>query len=713
MNTPAKQRAFVLLELLNHMVLIAEEAKRRGFRVIALNHDPLRDSGPFEVREGVVDEVVPIASWSDNETIRTVILDLHHRYDVVGTYAAFEAVLPFEAELRELAGLPNSGAGSVSRALDKTHVRRKLYAEGLSELRSTTLTEALTWDRWQFERPAVLKPANGTGSALCFIVSSLEELHEAARQTGSVEVGNPLMSEYISAHGGFVLEEKAEGELLSVESLVDRGRVNTVGLTGRYVLAADPVVEQGVVFPYPHPRLAEITAKAEAFHKSLGISHGATHLEVMVSPQGPIELIDFNIRVGGVANVVSYGKAFGIDYAVPLTDIACGIAPDLSFIARPTRYAVDMLVLPPSDATELVSVDFPEAADCRRVTKPLGGPLSGRADQLDVIAMFVVDADDLAELHSKALRARRDLVVNGRPLGDDPNNILSHPRFIPLRRDASGGDRRERTPVTDIQTAPPAGTDALARLDTLYEEHFARVYDEAATAELREGFKREHVVPLRGFCPPALLEELRAEAFGIMDEHGVSRNLTFKVTDNTPRQMTTVGQPVIVEHGPLIHATYFAPAVKDLLTRVVGEEVFTCPYAGEHYVISRLGRTGDTHGWHWDDYTYGFVLILEAPHHREGGFVQAVPHTSWDKENPDVHGALIKSQVRSYAFQPGDAYVIKTDTTMHRVYPIRGEGRRTIVNMTWVNADDLERPMTHETNDILFGGAAPDPASLR
>ncbi|MEU8518271.1 hypothetical protein [Streptomyces sp. NBC_01216] len=251
---------------------------------------------------------------------------------------------------------------------------------------------------------------------------------------------------------------------------------------------------------------------------------------------------------------------------------------------------------------------------------------------------------------------------------------------------------------------------AADEVDGLLSRHFAEKFDTAATAEIREKFAAEHIVPLRGLLPPELFVPIRDEAFGIMDRHGVSHDLTFEITDNTPRSMTTVGQPVIKDEGPLIDAFYFSPRVLDLVSRVVGEKVHTCPYAGEHYVISRLLKSGDTHGWHWDDYTYGIILVLEAPHYTEGGFVQAVSHTSWDKENPDVHGALISSQVRSYALEPGDAYVVKTNTTMHRVYPIRGEGRRTIVNMTLASDDDLSRPMTHETNDALFGGVR-DPRS--
>ena len=253
-------------------------------------------------------------------------------------------------------------------------------------------------------------------------------------------------------------------------------------------------------------------------------------------------------------------------------------------------------------------------------------------------------------------------------------------------------------------------TITAADVNGLLGRHIAEKFAGADLAALRERFAAEHIIPLRGLCPPELFGPIKDEACGIMDRYGVSHDVVFEITDNTPRSMTTVGQPVIKDEGPLIDAFYFSQEMLDLVTGVVGEQVHTCPYAGEHYVISRLGRSGDTHGWHWDDYTYGIILVLETPHYTEGGFVQAVPNTSWNKENPDVYGALISSQVRSYALEPGDAYVVKTNTTMHRVHPIRGEGRRTIVNMTLASTEDLGRPMTHETNDALFGGVR-DPRS--
>jgi hypothetical protein len=424
------KKAFVLLELMNHMVLVAKAVKSRGYDVVALNHGPLRTDGPFAVPDGLVDEVVPVRSWSDPGPVRELLADVSARYEVVGTYTGFEAPLPFEAELRELAGLPNNGSDNVRRVLDKLTVRRTLYRQGLSRLRSASLTEALAWDRWEFSRPAVLKPTHGTGSALCRFVSSREDLHAAADEVASGGVVNPLMNDYIRSHGEFVLEEQAEGELLSVESLVYRGRVHVIGLMGRYVLADDPVVEQGFLFPYHHPRLAEITARAEEFHHALGVVHGPTQIEVMVPDDGPVELVDFNVRLAGTASVVCFSRAYGVDYPSLLADVACGVEPDLSFLDEPHRYASEMLVLPPPGTTELRELAFPPEAECTRWAKEPGQRLTGRADQLDVVGMFVVVADSASEVHRKAIDARCRVVVNGEELGDNPNNHLACSPYI-------------------------------------------------------------------------------------------------------------------------------------------------------------------------------------------------------------------------------------------------------------------------------------------
>jgi len=421
-------RTFVLFEMQGFQVRVAEEAKRRGYHTVVLNHDPLRTSGASAVAPGVVDEYVHVESWSDVDAVRALVRDVAKRHDVAGVHSAFEPTQRYAIELRVYFGLPHNTVADTLLALDKVQVRRRLYEAGLTELRSAELTDALGWDTWRFDGPAVLKPANGTASVLCHVVDSLDGLRAAAAQVRSARIPNALMHDYVTAHGEFVLEEQARGELLSVESLVSGGRLRHVGLTGRYLLAADPVVEQGLFLPYAHPREAEIRAAAERFHECLNITEGATHLEVMVPDEGPVELIDFNLRFAGLGSIVLASEVYGLPFAGFLTDLALGEEPDLPALAADHKYAVDVAVMPPPGVTELHDLTLPPDTLAHRVTKKIGGPLRGSNAQIDTVAWFVVTGATAAEAHRNALAARAATILNGEPLGDGPALIC--PRYV-------------------------------------------------------------------------------------------------------------------------------------------------------------------------------------------------------------------------------------------------------------------------------------------
>jgi hypothetical protein len=56
--------------------------------------------------------------------------------------------------------------------------------------------------------------------------------------------------------------------------------------------------------------------------------------------------------------------------------------------------------------------------------------LTGRADQLDAIGMFIVTGATASEAHEAGLAARREVVFNGTRLGDNPNNTVAYSTFI-------------------------------------------------------------------------------------------------------------------------------------------------------------------------------------------------------------------------------------------------------------------------------------------
>jgi hypothetical protein len=89
-----------------------------------------------------------------------------------------------------------------------------------------------------------------------------------------------------------------------------------------------------------------------------------------------------------------------------------------------------MVVLPPPHMTEFREIVFPPASIAGRAMKTTGQRLTGRADQLDAVGMFIITGGTAAEAHSKALEARRQTMVNGEPLGDNPNNAVLFSEFI-------------------------------------------------------------------------------------------------------------------------------------------------------------------------------------------------------------------------------------------------------------------------------------------
>ena len=84
--------------------------------------------------------------------------------------------------------------------------------------------------------------------------------------------------------------------------------------------------------------------------------------------------------------------------------------------------------MPPPGVTELRDLTLPPDTLAHRVTKKVGGPLSGRNAQIDTVAWFAVTGATAAEAHRNALAARAATILNGEPMGDGPALIC--PRHV-------------------------------------------------------------------------------------------------------------------------------------------------------------------------------------------------------------------------------------------------------------------------------------------
>lgn len=188
-----------------------------------------------------------------------------------------------------------------------------------------------------------------------------------------------------------------------------------------------------------------------------------------------------------------------------------------------------------------------------------------------------------------------------------------------------------------------------------------------------------------------------------MDEFGVKRDLTIAETNNTPRKMATVNNANCRDSGNLIPKIYDSEIFHNFLSQIAGETVNKCPIVDEQIAITLLTEPGNTHGWHWDDFSFGLVWIIESPDPNFGGFTQCVPNTVWNKEKPDVLRTIVENPIRSYSFPVGSFYFFRSGTTLHRVHPLTKKTRRLIVNMDWASDADLEREVDISTTQKLYG----------
>jgi L-lysine 4-chlorinase len=224
--------------------------------------------------------------------------------------------------------------------------------------------------------------------------------------------------------------------------------------------------------------------------------------------------------------------------------------------------------------------------------------------------------------------------------------------------------------------------DAHENQDLFWEQHrFAR-----------DGYlKINHLVDDR--VKAVVMREVRE----LLAQHGKRRDVLIESTGNTPRHLSNVPKETIASHGKAIPAVYRSNYVMRMIEKIVKEDIIPVPWHWDEFIINSQHKVGDTHGWHWGDYPYTIIWVVQATPINTGGLLECVPHTYWNKKGPRIEELLVENKIDSYFHESGDVYLLKADTTLHRVKPITENITRIILNTTWERAKDKDRVVEHET----------------
>ncbi|RJO66626.1 MAG: ATP-grasp domain-containing protein [Myxococcales bacterium] len=277
-------------------------------------------------------------------------VDIRDREAVLAAARAFKAggvmplndfATPTAAYVAGRLGLPGLSEAAAEAATDKGVMRERWRAAGLRqpEFRIVAAPEDAARALAEIGCPAIVKPAySGGGGRGVVIVARPEEMKEAfADAKRSALNGRVLVETYI------------EGVEMTVESLTAQGRTEILAMSDkikpamRYRVATD-LFYPAEFAPAVLDRCRELTRRAV---EALGVSIGAAHTELIVTPAGEPVLVECGARGGGghiFSTIVEWVS--GVPMPAAWAALLCGEAAEIA--PRRERAAIYHFFCPPA-----------------------------------------------------------------------------------------------------------------------------------------------------------------------------------------------------------------------------------------------------------------------------------------------------------------------------------------------------------------------------
>lgn len=311
-------------------------------------------------------------------------------------------------------GLPAYSEETATRLTNKVVQRQALRAAGIPvpdfhAIPAGTPAEKVSRIAQVVRYPVVVKPQQGAGSRDTYRVWHARELLGLIQ--GQLQLDAAMIIEE-ELPDGWPRADRPDSDIVSVESIVARGRLSHLAVTGRTAFA-EPFLETGMFIPstLPDEAFDAVLDTATRALKAMEADTGAFHTEIKITPDGP-RVVEVNGRVGGhipqllesatgqsmysIAGRVALGEQVAFDDLLPCTQIGYtfSIVPDL-------------------DAVELIKLD---GLNCARQVPGVRDVYVGRevGDQLDWREGFagsIIDLFGEADSHEQMWNAR-DLLLD-------------------------------------------------------------------------------------------------------------------------------------------------------------------------------------------------------------------------------------------------------------------------------------------------------------
>ena len=217
-------------------------------------------------------------------------------------------------------GLISNDLECTSKSTNK-HLMRECFEENGDPSPKSVLVKSINDLKGiDLEYPLIVKPLDRSGSRGITKVFDYNELEDAI-----------IKAEAEGFEKSALIEEFAEGNEYSVESISWEGSHTVLAITKKYTTGSPNFVETGHLEPSDvsdeiADRVIEITKHAL---DSLGIKYGASHTELKIDEEGNIKLIEIGGRMGGdMIGSDLVRLTTGYDFVKAVIDVSLGKKPE-------------------------------------------------------------------------------------------------------------------------------------------------------------------------------------------------------------------------------------------------------------------------------------------------------------------------------------------------------------------------------------------------
>jgi len=416
MKQSKSKKAILFLEPRGSHFEVLRTSLHRGIEPILVTTDSmLLSTLPAHYKEigASIQKPRVISSWQDLDKLRAIHNQLKEDFEEVGVYGATELSVQAASYLRLENSLNATSPEVYELITNKYRLRTHLRNAGLSNLSVYSSKEVETSLDWTKAVDLVFKPVHGMFSLNVSRIRSKADW-QTAKENLSTDTPPEWLEKYMGSSKGYFLEEAFNGELLSIEGISVGGQYHCLGILSRIMFSENPVVEMGSCFPYPHPLAKEIQDFTEKVLDSLNFTDGPSHIEIIVNPNGKMEVIDLNPRFVGADVVQSITFALGIRPQELLCDFALGKLQKGFDIPQPRQFSCLQYFLPAQNE-KLKHIEFPkdEAVAFKATLTQIGSSMRASRKQTDYLGCYLTLGRGFEEAINKSKSLREQVRING------------------------------------------------------------------------------------------------------------------------------------------------------------------------------------------------------------------------------------------------------------------------------------------------------------